>query len=182
MQKNIIQPGRVLNIKNESKYLHHYTLIAVLLLVLVFALSCNKEPEYIPGQTVQGIRAPISKVLFSPIAYDGAVLKLEGTVVGLVVEGQLDEPIHESQEPTSATKEEVTEELEDPTTLFKLMDTKGNYINIIMPGTWEFVEDDYLVVGGIYRKDDNELHAYEFEIVEFEEDSREAEIESRDDW
>ncbi len=177
MEKNIIRDGRVLGYKGESMNLFKMFLLSSVLLLLVITAGCNKEPEYIPGQTVQGIRAPISKVLFSPIAYDGAILKIEGYIIDLIVEGQ----IEDSDAPSEAP--EITEaDPEDLTTLFKLIDTKGNYMNIILPGTWDIAEGDYLVVGGTYRKNGNELHAREFEVVVFDEDEKEEEIEKRDEW
>lgn len=149
----------------------------VFLCFLIITAGCNKKPKYIPGQTVQGIRAPISKVLFSPIAFDGAMLKLEGYIVGLIVEGQIEDEDASSEAP--GLSEDEPEEL---TTLFKLIDTKGNYVNVILPGTWEIYDDDYVVVGGTYRKNGNELEAREFEVVEFEEDKKEKEIQKRDEW
>jgi len=130
-----------------------------------------------PGQSVQGIRAPISKVLFSPIAFDGAVLKIEGYITDLIVEGQIDNENASSEAPGLSKADP-----EDLTTLFKLMDTKGNYVNIILPGTWEISDDDYLIVGGTYRKNGNELEARQFEVVEFKENEKEGEIQKRDEW
>ena len=152
-------------------------LLPAFFLILFIAAGCNKDPEYIPGQTVQGIRAPISKVLFSPIAYDGAQLKLEGHITDLIVEGEIDD----EASPTEMPEIEETDP-EELTTLFKLVDTKGNYVNIILPGTWEIVENDYVVVGGTYRKDGNELEARQFEVVDFKEDEREKIIQRRDEW
>ena len=74
---------------------------------------------------------------------------------------------------------------EDITTTFKLTDLKGNYIIILLPGEWEIVDNDYLIVGGIYRKNGNELEAQQFEIVDFEnkdEKGRDKKIEKRDQW
>ena len=168
MQKNIINHG--CGAAFGGSFCKTYLLPSFVLFLLI-TTGCNKEPEYIPGQTVQGIRAPIAKVLFSPIAYDGAILKLEGNIVGLVVEGEIDD----SETPSGAP--EIPEsDPEELTTLFKLMDTKGNFINIILPGTWEIEDGDYVVVGGIYRKDGNEIEAREIELVEFDEEKREEEF------
>ncbi|MEE9238735.1 MAG: hypothetical protein V3U58_04155 [Thermodesulfobacteriota bacterium] len=55
----------------------------------------------------------------------------------------------------------------------------------MLPGEWEIVDNDYLIVGGIYRKNGNELEAQQFEIVDFEkkdEKGRDKEIEKRDEW
>ena len=177
MQKNIINDGCVLGDKGESWSLFKTCLLPSFLFFLIITTGCNKEPEYIPGQTVQGISAPISKVLFSPLAFDGAQVKVAGNIVGLIVEGSIDD----AETPSGAPEVEETDP-DDLTTLFKLMDTKGNYLNIILPGTWEIQDGDYVVVGGIYRKNGNEIEAREIELVEFEEEKREVEIEKRDEW
>ena len=144
------------------------TYIIIPLLLLLLLAGCNKDPGYIPGLGIQGYRAPISKILFSPLAYDGATLAIEGFARDFA-----EEPVDGSD--TS----------EDVTTTFKLTDLKGNYIIILLPGQWEIVDNDYLIVGGIYRKNGNELEAQQFEIVDFEkkdEKGRDKEIEKRDEW
>ena len=133
----------------------------LLIMGLIIALSaCGKEPEYIPGLSIQGYRAPVSKVLFSPVAFDGATLALEGFVV----------------------EKSVTAEDEEPLTTFKLSDLNGNTININMPGEWEFEDGDYMIVGGVYRRNGNMLEAEQFEKVVFVEDKKDREIEKRDEW
>ncbi|MCH7518443.1 MAG: hypothetical protein IH964_05365 [Candidatus Dadabacteria bacterium] len=144
------------------------TYIIIPLLLLLLLAGCNKDPDYIPGLGIQGYRAPISKILFSPLAYDGATVAIEGFARDFA-----EEPVDGSD--TS----------EDVTTTFKLTDLKGNYIIILLPGQWEIVDNDYLIVGGIYRKNGNELEARQFEIVDFEkkdEKGRDKEIERRDEW
>lgn len=151
-----------INTKIEGTY------IIIPLLLLLLIAGCNKDPDYIPGLGIQGYRAPISKILFSPLAYDGATLAIEGFARDFA-----EEPVDGSD--TS----------EDITTTFKLTDLKGNYIIILLPGQWEIVDNDYLIVGGIYRKNGNELEAQQFEIVDFEkkdEKGRDKEIEKRDEW
>lgn len=141
--------------------------ILIPLLLLVFA-GCNKEPKVIYGLGIQGYRASIAKILFSPIAYDGATVAIEGFVRDLAEE----------------TQDGIDEDVEI-TTMFKLMDLNGNFINIEMPGQWEIEDNDYLIVGGIYRKNGNMLEAKQFEKVEFDdkdEKDRDKEIEKRDDW
>ena len=54
------------------------TYIIIPLLLLLLLAGCNKDPDYIAGLGIQGYRAPISKILFSPLAYDGATLAIEG--------------------------------------------------------------------------------------------------------
>ncbi len=142
--------------------------IAILLLLFLVIAGCNKEPKVIYGLGIQGYRAPISKILFSPIAYDGATVAIEGFVRGF----------SDGTEDGSGTDKDVT-------TTFKLTDQKGNYIKILMPGQWEIVDNDYVIVGGIYRKNGNELEAQQFEKVDFEKENekdRDKEIKKRDDW
>ncbi len=133
--------------------------------VMLFALAagCNKEPEYVPGMSVQGFRASISKILFSPIAFDGATVAVEGI---------------------AASVSEVDPEQEDAMTNFRLVDLNGNFINVEMPGSWEIADNDYLIVGGIYRKNGNILEAAQFELVELEGDGedQDKEIQKRDNW
>ena len=131
--------------------------------VLFFALAagCNKEPEYLPGMSVQGFRASISKILFSPIAFDGATVAVEGIV---------------------AAVSEVNPDREDVMTTFKLVDLNGNFLNVEMAGSWDIADDDYIIVGGIYRKNGNILEAAQFEKIVLEEDDKDKEIEKRDNW
>jgi hypothetical protein len=139
----------------------HFALIAVIS-VFVFTAGCNKKPEYIPGSSVQGFRAPISKILFSPVAFDGATVAVEGIVTDV------------STEPEQPGEDMVTN--------FKISDLNGNYINVYMPDTWEISENDYMIVGGVYRKNGNVIEAEEMEKIVLEKDNRKEEIEKRDDW
>jgi hypothetical protein len=129
--------------------------------IAILAAGCNKKPEYIPGSSVQGYRAPIYRILFSPLAYDGRLVAVEGIVNRLDID---------------------TEHPEGPTTFFRLMDLQGNYINIEMPGTWDIEDDDYIVVGGIYRKNGNYIESEQYEKIVLEPDKKDKEIEKRDDW
>ena len=137
-------------------------LIAAVLVSLAVA-ACNKKPEYVPGSSVQGFRAAISKILFSPIAFDGATVAVEGIV---------------------AQVREVNPEQKDVSTEFKLVDLNGNFINVDMPGSWEIADNDYIVVGGIYRKNGNILEAEQFEKIVLEGNDKEQgeEIKKRDNW
>lgn len=139
--------------------------LALIAAVMLFALAagCNKDPEYVPGMSVQGFRASISKILFSPIAFDGATVAVEGI---------------------AASVSEVDPEQEDAMTNFRLVDLNGNFINVEMPGSWEIADNDYLIVGGIYRKNGNILEAAQYEMVELEGDDedQDKEIQKRDNW
>lgn len=138
-------------------------------LLLIFILvGCNKEPEYIPGAGIQGIREPMFKILLSPIAYDGAIVVIEGVVRNY-----------------SEQKVSGLDNTDDVEATFQLFDTRGGSINIRMPGEWEIADNDYLIVGGIYRKNPNEIEAQQFEKVDFEDKSEQdidKEIEKREDW
>lgn len=136
--------------------------ILLIAAILFSALAgCNKKPDYIPGSSVQGFRASISKILFSPIAFDGATVAVEGIVAGVVEE--------------NAGSEEVI-------TNFKLSDLNGNFVNVEMPGSWEIADDDYMVVGGIYRKNGNVIEADEFEKIVLQDKNKNEQIEKRDNW
>jgi hypothetical protein len=153
--------------KSVSTLFGKYFVILPLLMIISFA-GCNKEPEYIPGAGIQGYRAPIAKILFSPLAYDGATVAVEGFVRDYKEESEGNEP-----------------KQGDITTTFKLTDLKGNYINVLMPGEWEVDDNSYLVVGGIYRKNGNKLEAEQFEKVEFQDKDEkdiDKEFEKRDEW
>ena len=139
------------------------TYLIAAVLVSLAGVACNKKPEYVPGSSVQGFRAAISKILFSPIAFDGATVAVEGIV---------------------AQVREVNPEQKDVSTEFKLVDLNGNFINVDMPGSWEIADNDYIVVGGIYRKNGNILEAEQFEKIVLEGDDKDQgeEIKKRDNW
>ncbi|MER3446577.1 MAG: hypothetical protein C4291_06905 [Candidatus Dadabacteria bacterium] len=54
-------------------------------------------------------------------------------------------------------------------TTFKLSDLQGNFINVSTSGILEILENDYIVVGGIYRREKNEIEAQEIEKIQLEE-------------
>lgn len=156
------------------KDLFKNSLVILPALIILVVSGCNKKPEYIPGAGIQGYRAPISKILFSPVAYDGATVAIEGFVKD-----------YKQESDVETEKEAGAVEADDINTTFKLMDLKGNYINIIMPGQWEVENNNYLIVGGIYRKNGNELEAQQFEKVDFkdkDEKGIDKEVEKRDEW
>jgi hypothetical protein len=153
--------------KNINAFIKTLIILTPLLLVFIIA-GCNKEPEYIPGAGIQGIREPIFRILLSPVAYDGAIVVIEGVV----------QDFAEQKETDSANADDLE-------ATFKLFDAKGSYINIRMPGQWEIVDNDYIIIGGIYRKNPNEIEAKQFEKVDFEDKDEkdiDKEIEKRNDW
>ena len=155
------------NMKNLNAFIRKLIIIMPLLVIFIF-VGCNKEPEYLPGAGIQGIREPIFRILLSPVAFDGAIVVVEGVV-----------------RDYSEQKEAGAESDDDVEATFQLFDTRGGSINIRMPGQWEIVDNDYLIVGGIYRKNLNEIDAQQFEKVDFEDKDEkdiDKEIEKRDDW
>lgn len=154
--------------KNKGLALFGKLFVTLTLLIVFASAGCNKEPEYIPGAGIQGYRAPISKILFSPLAYDGATVAVEGFVRDYKEESEGSRP---DEGYVTAT--------------FKLTDLNGNYINIIMTGQWELENNYYLIVGGIYKKNGNEIEANQFEKVEFQDKDEkdiDKEVEKRDEW
>ena len=111
--------------KNINAFIKTLIILTPLLLVFIIA-GCNKEPEYIPGAGIQGIREPIFRILLSPVAYDGAIVVIEGVV----------QDFSEQKETDSANADDLE-------ATFKLFDAKGSYINIRMPGQWEIVDNDF---------------------------------------
>jgi hypothetical protein len=136
--------------------------ILLIAAILFSALAaCNKKPEYIPGSSVQGYRAAISKILFSPVAFDGATVAVEGIVSDV-------------KQNNAGSKDVITN--------FKLVDLDGNFINVEMPGSWKIADKDYIVVGGIYRKNSNLIEADEFEKIVLKDKNKNEEIQKRENW
>jgi hypothetical protein len=131
--------------RKEHKKPFLYELFLVLTIILV---GCGPKETPIPGPNVAGIRAPINKILLSPLAFDGAIVAVEGLA-------------HDVKQETSNGQGQSS-------TLFKLSDLQGNYINVSIPGTWEILENDYLVVGGIYRRTENKIEAQQIEKIVLE--------------
>jgi hypothetical protein len=121
------------------------SLIALVPALLIMVTGCgSRNEEEIPGANIAGIRAPITKILISPLAYDGAVVAVEGLA-------------HDVKKENSDGQNAVT--------TFKLSDLQGNYIRVSIQGTWEILGNDYLVVGGIYRREKNEIEAQEIQKI-----------------
>jgi hypothetical protein len=119
------------------------------LILFIFSLTaCGGEKE-MPALQISGIRTTIRRILISPLAFDGANVALEGIAHDI--------------------KEEKTDE-GLPIIVFKLTDLGGNFINISMPSSWVVMEDDYMVVGGIYRRTKNEIEAQHIEVIVLEDD------------
>ncbi|MEM4410017.1 MAG: hypothetical protein QXI19_14900 [Candidatus Caldarchaeum sp.] len=109
------------------------------MLILSLAGCAKKEPPL--GYRISGIRAPLGKILVSPLAFDGAIVAVEGIA-----------------------KDVTTSTNDPPSVTFKLSDLKGNYINVTLKGKHTLKENDYLVVGGVYRRASNEIEARELEV------------------
>jgi hypothetical protein len=113
--------------------------------VLIIACSSGKEKE-IPGMNIRGIRTSISRILISPLAFDGAIVAVEGLA-------------------RDVKKESINKEGK---IIFKLSDIRGNFINVSIRDTREIHENDYLIVGGIYRRTTNEIEAEQIEKIQLE--------------
>jgi len=122
-------------------------LTLLLVLITVSLISCSKKEKEISGMNVSGIRTTISRILISPLAFDGAIVAIEGLATDV------------RKEPSNG----------GGATLFKLSDLKGNYINVSASGTWEILENDLLVVGGIYRRTENKIEAEQIEKIQLKE-------------
>jgi hypothetical protein len=120
----------------------------VVLVFLIIFGGCSSKEKYIPGMNIPGIRASITRILISPLAFDGAIVAVEGIA-------------------RDVQKETLNEE-DKVVTMFKLSDLQGNFINVSIPGTCDIVENDYLIVGGIYRRTKNEIEAEQIEKIQLE--------------
>jgi hypothetical protein len=121
----------------------------ILAIVLLIACGGGKEKE-IPGMNIAGIRTTISRILISPLAFDSAIVVVEGLAHDV------------KKETVNGGKAEKT--------FFKLADLRGNFINVSILGKWEIVENDHLIVGGIYRRARNEVEAEQVEKIKLEEE------------
>ncbi len=122
----------------------------VFLLVTVFFIitGCGGEKKVLAPQ-IQGMRTSIKRILISPLAFDGAIVALEGIV-------------------RDVEEESVNDD--EPKTRFKLSDLSGNYIIVSMRTSWVVQENDFVVVGGVYRRTKDEIEAKQIEVVALEKD------------
>jgi hypothetical protein len=126
------------------------SLLVSAFLIIFVGCGSGKEKE-IPGANIAGIRASIRKILISPLAFDGAIVAVEGLVHDVKKE--------------SLTGGKVA-------TMFKLSDIQGDFINVSTTGVQQISENDYLIVGGIYRRAKNEIEAQEIEKIQLEEKTK----------
>ncbi len=141
---------KIIKTDAKVKERHNLPLCTLVLVFLVILITdCAKKENEIPAALIPGIRAPITKILISPLAFDGAIVAVEGIA-------------HDVKQEKSDGKDKTS-------TIFKLSDLRGNYINVSTPGKREIFEYDYLVVGGIYRRAENLIEAQQIEIVILEE-------------
>lgn len=122
-----------------------------LLLLIVLVTACGGKKE-IPAPQIAGIRTTIERILINQLAFDSAQVAVEGTAHD-ISEAKTDEGV--------------------PIVLFKLTDRAGNFINVSTPTSWVVEEDDYVVVGGIYRRSKNEIEARQMEVIVLEEEKKE---------
>jgi hypothetical protein len=131
-------------VKNGKRFFLYTSLFGFL---IIFA-SCPTKENEIPGPNIVGIRAEINRILLSPLAFDGAIVAVEGLA-------------HD-------VKQEASNGGNQSLTTFKLADLQGNFINVSIPGTWEIFVNDYLVVGGTYRRTENKIEAQQIEKIVLE--------------
>ena len=108
--------------------------------------SKNKEEEL--ATNIPGMRTYVSRILISPLAFDGAVVAVKGIA-------------HDVQEISEGGQRTIT--------TFRLFDLKGNFLNVSIQGKQDIIENDLLIVGGIYRRVKNEIEAVQLEKIELEE-------------
>jgi hypothetical protein len=122
-------------------------LFFILPIVLLVVCGGGKEKE-IPGMNISGIRTTISRILISPLAFDSAIVAVEGFAQDV--------------------KKQAGNGEESGKTLFKIADLRGNFINVSISGNLEIFEKDHLIVGGIYRRTANEIEAEQVEKIQLE--------------
>ncbi|GBD38033.1 hypothetical protein HRbin37_00278 [bacterium HR37] len=109
----------------------------ILIITLLYMIGCTStgKKEQPLSTEIPGIKTQISKILISPLAFDGAIVVVEGIA-----------------KDVSYTR---------GITKFKVSDTLGNFINVSFTKPLDIEEDDYIAVGGIYRRTKNEIEARE---------------------
>ena len=101
-------------------------------LLLTGLFSCNKKTPPSPTFNVRGIKTSIAKIQVSPLAFDGAQVVLMGFV----------EEINNS-------------DTENEKNILVLSDNYGNTINVEFDEQLFFEQNDIVLVGGKYRKNEN---------------------------
>ena len=147
LKKQIQSAMQKTSLKTQTIRNNNIELFLVLTITLLVACGGGKEKE-IPGMNIAGIRTTISRILISPLAFDGAIVAVEGSA-------------HDAKKET--VDGEKTEK-----TFFKLADLRGNFINVSISGKWEIFENDDIIVGGIYRRTANEIEAEQLEKIQLE--------------
>lgn len=128
------------------KHRHRLFLIAIALTIIpaLLIISCSRKKPPLPlGHAVAGYRVSINTILFSPIAYDGSIVAVEG--------------IARDVEKTPAGNGKK------PTTKFKIADLQNNYITVTFERSLPLAESDYVIVGGVYRRAKNEIDGRQME-------------------
>ena len=117
---------------------------AIIFLSTYYGCGNKNKEEELAVINVPGIRTYISRILISPLAFDGAIVAVEGIA-------------HDVQEIPDGGEKTVT--------TFKLSDLRGNFINVSIHGKQNIAEKDFLIVGGIYRRVKNEIEADQVEKI-----------------
>lgn len=120
------------------KKVSSYIIIAALILI---SISCGqkKDIEHL-GQDIPGVETRISRILINKYAFEKAIVKIKGKAKNT--------EIYESQGILK----------------FRLVDKKGNFVNVISNKLVEINEDDYLILSGVYNSAENLVVLDEFEV------------------
>ena len=110
------------------------TLLTIFTITLLFTglYACNKKSPPSPTFNVRGIKTSIAKIQVSPLAFDGAQVVLMGFVA-----------------------EVNNAETQDDKNVLVLSDNYGNTINVESEEQLFFEQNDMVLVGGKYRKNEN---------------------------
>ncbi len=114
-------------------------LVAALLLVMGCAGPNTHSPTSYPPMS--GIQVSVSKILLSPLAFDGARVAVVGAV-----------------HHVTAARDDKTGET---VTRFFLTDPMGNHVTVVFPGAVSVREGETVAVGGIYRRSGNLIEGAE---------------------
>ena len=148
--EKLLKIRNVVNFNNQRINIVLKKLLPSLLLIFSIA-ACGGEKEILAPQ-ISGIRTTIERILINQLAFDAAQVAVEG-IAHDISEVKTDQGV--------------------PSVVFKLTDRAGNFIDVSIPTSWVVEEDDYVVVGGIYRRSKNEIEAQQLEVIVLEEDKKE---------
>lgn len=115
-----------------------FIIISALILICV-SCGLKKDIEH-QGENIPGVETRISRILINKYAFEKAIVKIKGKAKNT--------KIYESQGILK----------------FRLVDKKGNFVNVISNKLVEIKEDDYLILSGVYNSAENLVVLEEFEV------------------